>query len=82
MDVTNSLDSVFNLIFTGLSFCFDTLDKIQYKGISLLDFLIWILILGIMLPILITLLDAGRGASESYYHRETRAARYEKGKDK
>ncbi len=77
MDITNQFESVFDFIINGLQFCFNTLDSLTFKGISLLDFLIWILILGIMLPILVTLLSSGRGAAESYYHRESRAARSE-----
>ena len=76
-DITSGLSSVFNLIFSGLKWCFDTLDSISFMGISLLDYLIWIFVLGIVLPIVLTLLNSGRSASESYFRQRDREARSE-----
>ncbi len=76
-DITSGLSSVFNLIFSGLKWCFDTLDSISFMGISLLDYIIWIFVLGIVLPIVLTLLNAGRSASESYFREKDREARAE-----
>lgn len=76
-DISNGLESVLSLIFNGLKFCFDTLDSISFKGISLLDFTIWVFVLGIILPIVVTLLNAGRSVSEGYFVRQDRKARRE-----
>lgn len=76
-DITSGLSSVFNLIFSGLKWCFDTLDSITFMGISLLDYIIWVFVLGIVLPIVLTLLNAGHSEAESYYDRKKSEARSE-----
>ena len=58
MDITRAFDQIFNLIFNGFSFCYNTLDSLTYHGISLLDFFIWIFVLGIIIPLIITVLPS------------------------
>lgn len=74
-DVSGSFNQIFDWIFQWLKWCFDTLDSISFKGITLLDFSIWVFVLGIILPIIVTLLNAGQSSSHSYYLRERSAAR-------
>lgn len=74
MDITSGFDSVINLILQGFTFVYQTLDGITFHGISLLDFMLWMLCLGIILPIVLTLLSAGRGSAESYYNQQSREA--------
>lgn len=74
MDISNGFDSVINLIFQGFQFVYNTLDSIAFHGISLLDFMLWILCLGIILPIVLTLLSSGRSSAESYYNHQSREA--------
>lgn len=77
IDITSGIKPVFDLLFKGLKWCFDFLDSISFNGISLLDFCIWVFVLGIVLPIILTLLNAGRSATESYYGRKKSEARSE-----
>ncbi len=72
MDITSGFNQIFSLILQGLKFCFDTLDKIQFLGISLLDFCIIMLILGIVLPIVLTLLDGAKFTAREYYKASSR----------
>lgn len=57
-DITSGLSSVFNLIFSGFKWCFDTLDSISFMGISLLDYLICLIILGIAIPLVVTIIPS------------------------
>lgn len=74
-DISSGLEHVLGLIFNGLKFCFDTLDSISFRGISLLDFMIWVFVLGIILPIIITLLNSRRSEARAEYRA---SARYER----
>mgnify|MGYP007037180469 CR=1 FL=1 len=76
-DITSAFDSMFNMFLGGFKDCFSILDSITFRGISLLDFVLWILALSIILPIVLTLLSAGRSASETYYHKQSRQAEAE-----
>lgn len=69
-DISSGLENVLGLVFNGLKFCFDTLDSISFRGISLLDFTIWVFVLGIILPIIVTLLNSGRSEVRSYAKSE------------
>lgn len=75
MDVTNAFNLIFNLIFDGLSFCFDTLDSITYRGVSLLDFFIWLFVLGIIIPVIITILPSRTIESYAEIRPDARAVR-------
>lgn len=72
MDITNAFNQIFSLIFQGFTFAYNTLDSLKFRGISLLDFFIWVLVLSLILPIVVTLLNRGRSASRSYYSSEKR----------
>lgn len=74
MDISNGFDSIIELILQGFQFAYNTLDSITFHGISLLDFMLWILCLGIILPIVLTLLSSGRSSAESYYNQQSREA--------
>lgn len=74
MDITNGFDGVINLILQGFTFVYQTLDGITFHGVSLLDFMLWTLALGIILPIVLTLLSSGRSSAESYYNHQSREA--------
>ena len=74
-DVSGSFNQVFDWIFTWIKWCFDTLDSISFMGITLLDFSIWVFVLGIILPIIVTLLNSGRSSSERYYRSHRSEAR-------
>lgn len=77
MDITNGFDIVINLILQGFTFVYQTLDEITFHGISLLDFMLWILCLGIILPIVLTLLTAAQGTAADYASAQERRAESE-----
>lgn len=63
-DISSGFDAVIDLILQGFRFVYDTLDSITFHGISLLDFILWVLALSIILPILITLLSSDHNGVE------------------
>ena len=77
MDISNAFDYFFDMFVSGFRTCYSLLDRIQFHGVSLLDFMLWILALSIILPIVLTLLSTGRSASETYYHKQSRQAQSE-----
>ncbi len=76
-DITSAFNSMFNMFLNGFRECFSILDSVTFRGVSLLDFMLWILALSIILPIVLTLLSTGRSASETYYHKQSRQAEAE-----
>lgn len=75
MDITSTFDYFMDMFLHGFRTCYSLLDRIQFHGISLLDFMLWILCLGIILPIVLTLLRSGRSSAERYYNHQSREAR-------
>lgn len=55
-DITPALDAFFNGFLDSLSVIYSTLDSISFYGISLLDFFIWIFILSVVLPLILTVI--------------------------
>lgn len=68
-DLSGSFSQVFNWIFIWIQWCFDTLDSISFMGITLLDFVIWVFVLSIILPLIITLLNSRRAGSRTESRR-------------
>ena len=58
MDVTSQLNSFFSCFLDIIGDCFGILDSIKFNGISLLVFNICIFILGIVIPIIITVVKS------------------------
>lgn len=58
--MTNSFDSVFDFIINGIEWVFDTLDKVTFHGISLLDFFITLFVLGIAVPLVVSTVKSPR----------------------
>lgn len=75
-DITSGLSQILDIIISGLTFCFNTLDSIGFMGISLLDYIIWLFVLGIILPIIVTLLNSTRSEVRSDYRSEARYQRH------
>lgn len=75
-DITSGLSQILDIIISGLTFCFNTLDSIGFMGISLLDYIIWLFVLGIILPIIVTLLNSSRSEARSEYRSEARRQRH------
>ena len=75
-DITSGLSQILDIIISGLTFCFNTLDSIGFMGISLLDYIIWLFVLGIILPIIVTLLNSTRSEVRSDYRSESRYQRH------
>lgn len=57
-DVTGDLSVIITMFVTGFIKSFQLLDSIGFFGISLLDFLITLFILGVIIPLILTLLKA------------------------
>lgn len=79
MDVTNAFNSIFDLILNGIGFCFETLDSITFRGVSLLDFMITLFVLGVALPLVIaTVTSRPSGGDFSRRNTGTEHDRYVK----
>lgn len=57
MDATNGVSSILDLIISGLGDMFSLLDSLTFSGISLLDFMITIFVLGAVLPIILAIIN-------------------------
>lgn len=57
MDATSGISSIINLIVQGLTDMYSLLDNFQFSGISLLDFMITIFVLGAVLPVILAILN-------------------------
>lgn len=77
-DITPALDTFFNGLLSCLTVIYDTLDSISFYGISLLDFFIWIFILSVVLPLILTVIRSR--SVESRPQRSSRSSS-EKGSD-
>ena len=55
-DITPAINTFFNGFLSCLSTIYSTLDSIVFYGISLLDFFIWIFIISIVLPLILTVI--------------------------
>ena len=58
IDISGDLSVIIAMIVTGFVKSFQLLDSIGFFGISLLDFIITIFILGVIVPLILTLLKA------------------------
>lgn len=81
-DITGGLSSVLGLLISAISFCFSYLDSFVFNGVSLLDFIITILILGSAVGLLIGITKSGISTSERYYKTEKSKAERRKSKKK
>ncbi len=94
-DISGFFSSFLNSILSMFGSFFDTLDSISFNGISLLDFTITLFVLGVAIPLVITLLPSRavssvreydqKWQSENLHNRrvreaEARAAARKKGK--
>lgn len=68
MDITNSIVWIFNTLFSLIGQIFNLLDSIKFSGISLLDFIIFLNIISVVIPLLFARLKsnpkAERGKSD------------------
>lgn len=54
-DITTFMEQFITLILNAFIWIFETLDSIKFSGISLLQYIITLIILGVILPILFTI---------------------------
>lgn len=54
MDISSFFNSFLNLMVTGVTYCFNTLDRISFNGVTLLQFCLWVMILSALIPIVFT----------------------------
>lgn len=89
MDITNFITWFINQILNIFTWCFNLLNEITFYNISLLQYIISLLVLGVIIEILFTLVTSnGIGSSREYMKkeerkkeiRETREARSKNGK--
>lgn len=69
MDITNFMTFFIGLMVQGVTFMFSILDSISFMGVTVLEFLLWILILSALIPIIFALVRT---------HSPTRDSRVEK----
>lgn len=55
MDASNGIFQVVTFILDGLKFCYNFLDSFVFSGVSMLDFLITLFVLGAALPIILAI---------------------------
>lgn len=58
MDATNGMTQIINMIVRGLINMFHILDEFKFSGISMLDFLITLFIIGSALPVILAILNS------------------------
>lgn len=79
-DISGFMSSFLNEIIKFFVSCFNILDSISFNGISLLDFIITVFVLGVAIPLVITLLPSRAVHSVRDYDRkqqnELRRERY------
>lgn len=79
-DISGFFSSFVNALISMFGSFFDTLDSITFNGISLLDFTITLFVLGVAIPLVITLLPSRAVHSVRDYDRkhqsELRRERY------
>lgn len=57
-DITGTLTVILTMLFTGFVQGLNTLDSITFFGLSLLDYIITIVLLGAVIPLIFALLKA------------------------
>lgn len=78
-DITGFMSSFLNEIVNFFGTMFGILDKITFLGISLLDFTITLFVLGVAIPLVITLLPSRAVHSvREYDHRQQSEARHQR----
>lgn len=78
------MNDIINLIINGISQCWTILENFEFLGTNMLTFSITILIIGAMLPILLTLVnnfDSNAKGSYREAQREAKRAERKKGND-
>lgn len=84
MDITNNFNNCLSLLISIFTNLFNKLDSIQIWGTTLLNIYVNIVIIGAMIPIILTLANTARMGQERYDRRaeanRARQARQNKGK--
>lgn len=70
MDATNGMTQIINMIVRGLINMFFILDEFKFSGISMLDFLITLFIVGAVLPVILAIVTTRASDDDvANYHR-------------
>lgn len=77
--ITDGLTGIINLIFDAFVFCFSFLRSIKLYGTDLLTFIITVFLLGIILPVIFTLVRSKRVHNQNSKERLNKANSREKG---
>lgn len=72
-NIDGFLSSFVSIMLSGFQFAFNTLDSIQFSGISLLDFIITVFLIGTVVPLIFTLLRSRRSGVSGRSKKERRA---------
>lgn len=72
-DISGFISSFLNEIVNFFKVYFETLDKISFSGISLLDFTVTLFVLGVAIPLIITLLPSRAVSSVRDYDRKVQS---------
>ena len=77
MDITVTINELLSLLYSMLARCYSILDSITFAGISLLQFMITVAVLGVVITILFTLAPgASIDSSRTYASRQKRYKEY------
>lgn len=72
-NIDGFLSSFISILLSGFQTTFNTLDSIQFSGISLLDFIITCFLIGTVVPLIFTLLRSRRSGASGRSKKERRA---------
>lgn len=68
----------FGFLWDGFAFCYNYLDSFKFRGISLLDFILALIVISVALPIVLNLITGVRDTSRSYYDSMSSKTKIEK----
>lgn len=71
-DIGGFLGSFLSIVLGGFTTAFNTLDNIGFSGISLLDFILTVFLIGTVVPLIFTLLRSRRSGSSGRSKAERR----------
>lgn len=74
------MESVIEFVIGSFSFVFELFNKFEFYGITLLEYLLALLVLGVMLPIVLTFNRSALGSSSRYMKAEVSKSRREERK--
>lgn len=70
-DISGFMEFFISLMVQGVVFMFSTLDSISFMGVSVLEYLLWILILSALIPIIFALVKSSSPSRDNHVERRS-----------